>query len=102
MEAADRVGVVTGAARGIGRALARRFAAAGAEAVIAADVDADGAWTVAREIGGIAIRCDVSRERDVARLIEKVQPAPGRVDIFCSNAGIGVGGGPEAPNAQWQ
>jgi NAD(P)-dependent dehydrogenase (short-subunit alcohol dehydrogenase family) len=70
--------------------------------VIVADVDADGAWAVAREIGGMAIRCDVSRETEVAQLVEKVHIAKGRIDIFCSNAGIGVGGGPEAADAEWQ
>jgi len=102
MEVADRVVVVTGGARGIGRALARRFATAGAEMVIVADVDADGAWAVAREIGGMAIRCDVSRETEVAQLVDKVHVAKGRIDIFCSNAGIGVGGGSEAANSDWQ
>lgn len=102
MEVADRVVVVTGGARGIGRALARRFASAGAETVIVADIDPDGAWAVAREIGGMAIRCDVSDETEVAQLVEKAHIAKGRIDIFCSNAGIGVGGGPEAANAEWQ
>jgi NAD(P)-dependent dehydrogenase (short-subunit alcohol dehydrogenase family) len=102
MEVADRVVVVTGGARGIGRAIARRFAAAGAEAIIVADLDPDAAWSVAREIGGMAIRCDVSREADVARLVEQVRTARGRIDIFCSNAGIAVGGGPEATNKDWQ
>lgn len=102
MEVADRVVVVTGGARGIGRSMARRFASAGAETVIVADIDPDGAWAVAREIGGMAIRCDVSSETDVAQLIEKVHIAKGRIDIFCSNAGIGVGGGPETANSEWQ
>jgi NAD(P)-dependent dehydrogenase (short-subunit alcohol dehydrogenase family) len=102
MEVADRVVVVTGGARGIGRALARKFAAAGAEAVIVADVDAEGAWTVAREIGGMAIKCDVSREGEVADLVNKTLTARGRIDIYCSNAGIGVGGGPEASTSDWQ
>jgi NAD(P)-dependent dehydrogenase (short-subunit alcohol dehydrogenase family) len=102
MEVADRVVVVTGGARGIGSALATRFASAGAEIVIVADVDADGAWAVARQIGGMAIRCDVSNEADVAQLVDKVHIAKGRIDIFCSNAGIAVGGGPEASNADWQ
>jgi NAD(P)-dependent dehydrogenase (short-subunit alcohol dehydrogenase family) len=102
VEVADRVVVVTGGARGIGRALARRFASAGAETVVVADVDPDGAWAVAREIGGMAIRCDVSSETEVAQLIDKVHIAKGRIDIFCSNAGIGVGGGPETANAEWQ
>ncbi len=102
MEVADRVVVVTGGARGIGRALARRFASAGAEAVVVADVDADGAWTVAREIGGLAIKCDVSHEEEIADLVRKVHTAKGPIDIFCSNAGIGVGGGPEATTSDWQ
>jgi NAD(P)-dependent dehydrogenase (short-subunit alcohol dehydrogenase family) len=102
MEVADRVVVVTGGAHGIGRALAHRFASAGAETVIVADVDPDGAWAVAREIGGMAIRCDVSKETEVAQLIEKVHIAKGRIDIFCSNAGIAVGGGPETANTEWQ
>ncbi|MDQ6720860.1 MAG: SDR family oxidoreductase [Candidatus Dormibacteraeota bacterium] len=102
MEVADRVVVVTGGARGIGRALARRFASAGAETIVVADVDPDGAWAVAREIGGMAIRCDVSSETEVAQLIDKVHIAKGRIDIFCSNAGIGVGGGPETANTEWQ
>src|SRR6266852_2229142 len=102
MEVADRVVVVTGGARGIGRALARRFAGEGAAVVIVADTDADGARTVAREIGGMAITCDVSHEDEVADLVEKVQSAHGRTDIFCSNAGIGVAGGPEAATSDWQ
>lgn len=102
MEVTDRVVVVTGGARGIGRALARRFATAGAEAVIVADTDADGAWTVAREMGGMAIRCDVSREEQVVELVDKVLTATGRIDIFCSNAGIAVAGGPEATTEDWQ
>jgi NAD(P)-dependent dehydrogenase (short-subunit alcohol dehydrogenase family) len=102
VEVADRIVVVTGAARGIGRALSRRFAGAGAEAVIVADTDAQGAQTVAREIGGSAITCDVSHEDDVAGLVEKVLSAHGRIDIFCSNAGIAVAGGPEAATADWQ
>jgi NAD(P)-dependent dehydrogenase (short-subunit alcohol dehydrogenase family) len=102
MEIAGRVIVVTGGARGIGRALAKRFASARAEAVVVADIDLDGASRVAKEIGGLAFQCDVSRESDVKQLIDRVQTEQGRIDIFCSNAGIAVGGGPEAPTDQWQ
>ncbi len=102
MEVADRVVVVTGGGRGIGRALARKFANAGAEAVIVADIDADGAWAVAREIGGIAFKCDVSREEDVSDLVNKTLTARGDIDSFCSNAGIAFAGGPEATTADWQ
>jgi len=70
--------------------------------VVVADTDARGAQAVAREIGGTSITCDVSHEEEVAHLVEKVQGAHGRIDIFCSNAGIAVGGGPEAATADWQ
>src|ERR1700737_874918 len=102
MEVADRIVVVTGAARGIGRALARRFATAGAEAVVVVDADGETASTVAREIGGRAIQCDMSREEEVAHMVSEVRTVNGRIDIFCSNAGIAVGGGPEASTSDWQ
>src|ERR1700737_1217650 len=102
MEVADRIVVVTGAARGIGRALARGFATAGAEAVVVVDADGDAASTVAREIGGKAIECDMSREEEVAHMVSEVHTANGRIDIFCSNAGIAVGGGPEGRDSDWQ
>jgi NAD(P)-dependent dehydrogenase (short-subunit alcohol dehydrogenase family) len=102
MDVTNRVVVVTGGAKGIGRALARRFASAGAKAVVVADVDLEGASGVADEINGTAVRCDVSQESDVKQLVEQVEVEHGRIDIFCSNAGIAVGGGPEAPDDQWQ
>ncbi len=102
MDVTNRVIVVTGGAKGIGRALAKRFASAGAKAVVVADVDLEGASGVAEEINGTAGRCDVSQESDVKQLVEQVEVEHGRIDIFCSNAGIAVSGGPEAPDDQWQ
>jgi NAD(P)-dependent dehydrogenase (short-subunit alcohol dehydrogenase family) len=102
MELTGKVIVVTGAARGIGRALARRFVLAKPKALVVADIEGDGAASVAREVGGVAITCDVSREADVKRLIDEVQSSHGSIDVFCSNAGIAVGGGPEAPDTAWQ
>ncbi len=102
MELSGKVIVVTGAARGIGRALARRFSQAGPRAVVVADVNASGAAAVAREVGGVAITCDVSREADVERLLNEAESSVGPIDVFCSNAGIAVGGGPDAPDAEWQ
>ena len=101
MEVKGRVVVVTGGARGIGRALARRFAVEGAQSVVVADLDGAGAESVAREIGGHAITCDVSSESDVRGLVDQVEENRGPIGIFCSNAGIAVGGGPEAADADW-
>jgi NAD(P)-dependent dehydrogenase (short-subunit alcohol dehydrogenase family) len=70
--------------------------------VFVADVDLDGASAVAREIHGTAVQCDVSREADVKKLVDQVEARHGRIDIFCSNAGIAVGGGPEAADDQWR
>jgi NAD(P)-dependent dehydrogenase (short-subunit alcohol dehydrogenase family) len=105
MELTDRVIVVTGAARGIGRALATRFASEGVEAVVVADIDGDGARSVAQEINAIkatAIQCNVADESDVKRLIEQVEAEHGRIDVFCSNAGIAVAGGLETADSEWQ
>jgi NAD(P)-dependent dehydrogenase (short-subunit alcohol dehydrogenase family) len=103
LELANRHVVVTGAGSGIGAALARTFAAEGAKAVVAADVNRDGAHAVAQEIGGLAVATDVSREHDIRALVEKAEEANGPIDLFFSNAGIsGPGGGPEADDAEWQ
>src|SRR4029077_10317765 len=102
MELTGRVIVVTGAGRGIGRALVRRFASAVPKAIVAADIDHASARSVASEVGGDAVQCDVSDEADVARLVNQTETSHGRIDVFCSNAGIAVAGGPEASDAEWQ
>jgi NAD(P)-dependent dehydrogenase (short-subunit alcohol dehydrogenase family) len=89
MELAERHIVVTGAASGIGRALALRFAAEGARTVVAADYDLAGAQAVADEIDGLAIQFDAGREESVRALIEQATAANGPIDVFHSNAGIG-------------
>ncbi|MEX0286138.1 MAG: SDR family oxidoreductase [Paracoccaceae bacterium] len=101
MEIEGQIVVVTGAASGIGKALAHAFAAAGAKTVVCADLNLEGADATAKEIGGLSIQCDVSKEDDIARLVEEVE-ADGPIGIFCSNAGIIAIGGPEAPNDEWQ
>ena len=98
----DKVAVVTGGAHGIGRALSRRFAAEGARGVVVADADADGASEVAREIGGLAVRTDVALEREVVELVGQTMNRYGRLDLFCSNAGIFIPGGVDVANSDWR
>jgi NAD(P)-dependent dehydrogenase (short-subunit alcohol dehydrogenase family) len=101
VELADKIVVITGAAGGIGRAMARRFRQEGPRRIICADLDGPGAVAVAAEVGGRAFAIDVSKEADIVSLIETVEAEEGPIDLFCSNAGIGIGGGAEASNAGW-
>jgi len=98
---AGRHAVVTGGANGIGRALARRFAAEGGRVVVA-DLDRERASELAAEIGGLAVAADVSDEASLRHLVERAERANGPIDLFCSNAGIGLLGGIELPNDDWQ
>ena len=102
MELAGRHVVVTGGANGIGRALCERFAKEGARAVVVADVDAECALGVASRVGGMARAVDVRDPEQIRALVDAAEDANGPIDLFCSNAGIGVGGGAEAPDADWQ
>jgi len=102
MKLSGKVVVVTGGANGIGRAFCKRFAAEGAKGVVVADRDLAGAEAVAKEIGGLAVKTDVSKEADIVALVEKATAAYGPVDVFVSNAGIATGGGVEVPNEKWQ
>ncbi|HET7230815.1 MAG TPA: bifunctional rhamnulose-1-phosphate aldolase/short-chain dehydrogenase [Longimicrobium sp.] len=93
-ELARRVALVTGAAGGLGRAIAQRLAAAGAH-VIVTDTNASGAEEVAREIAGregagtaVACALDVTREDAVTAAMERATLEFGGVDVIVSNAGI--------------
>lgn len=101
MRLQDKVVVVTGGARGIGRALSIRFASEGARGIVVADLDNDGAKEVAAQIGGIAIETDVSKEGDLRALVELATAKLGPIDLFCSNAGISIAGGIEVPDTEW-
>jgi NAD(P)-dependent dehydrogenase (short-subunit alcohol dehydrogenase family) len=81
-----KVAIVTGAAQGIGRAIAEGLAAAGARIVVA---DLHGAEEAASEFkGGIGITADVASEADVQRLVDEVVAQCGTVDILVNNAGL--------------
>ncbi len=101
MKLDGRVAVITGGASGIGKALCHRFAAEGARVVVS-DVDLPGAEQVAAAIGGVAFRTDVSQEKDLIALVAHVEQRVGPIDIFVSNAGIAIGGGPETPDDEWR
>jgi len=102
MNLRDKIIVITGAASGIGAAMARRFSEEGAKHVVCADRDLDGAQAVAGDIGGTAIRTDVSSEADITSLIETVENDIGPIDLFVSNAGIIMEGGVEVADDGWQ
>ena len=92
--------VVTGAGNGIGAALARRLASAGVRVVVN-DLDANAASAVAAEIGGVAVPGDAASEAGVTALIAEASAHLGGIDLYVANAGVGVGGGPEAPEPDW-
>ncbi|MER7211141.1 SDR family NAD(P)-dependent oxidoreductase [Streptosporangium sp. NPDC000239] len=90
--AEGRVVLVTGAASGIGRAVAEAFAAAG-DRVVVADVNRAGADEVAAEIGGHAVTLDVTDPESVNAAVEEVAEKLGTVDVLVNNAGLVAGGG---------
>jgi NAD(P)-dependent dehydrogenase (short-subunit alcohol dehydrogenase family) len=107
MQLQDKIIVVTGGASGIGQAMCRRFAEEGARAVVVADLNEKGARAVADEVHGLGIKCDVSVEADVQRVVQLTEQHYGAVDLFCSNAGIFFGDGPQGmatslSNDRWQ
>lgn len=104
MEVKDQVIVVTGGGSGIGRALCERFAADGARAVIVADLNAAQAQQVASAIGGRAQAkaVNVGIEAEVQALVAEATAQHGRIDLFCSNAGVITRADEDATNADWQ
>ncbi|EYB69104.1 short-chain dehydrogenase/reductase SDR [Deinococcus phoenicis] len=100
MDFQNKVIVVTGAASGIGLALATRFVQEGAT-VIASDRNVEGGEAQAAQIGARFVPADVSQEEGVVNLIADVLGREGRIDLFCSNAGIAVGAGPDTENRVW-
>lgn len=87
MKLKDKVAIVTGGAQGIGEAIARAYAAEGARVVIA-DVAMKQAEALARELGGLAIHLDVSRQASIAAMVGTVVEQQGRIDILVNNAAV--------------
>ena len=106
MEVKGKVVVVTGGASGIGKSLSERFAAEGAQAVVVADIELDGATStlanIEKDTNGLAVQCDVSNEKAVKKLVSDTLRDFGHIDLFCSNAGIFTAGGEEVSNDSWQ
>jgi NAD(P)-dependent dehydrogenase (short-subunit alcohol dehydrogenase family) len=101
MTALDGAGVVvTGAGQGIGRAIARRLAQAGARVVVN-DLDADAAAAVADEVNGLSVPGDAAADDGVRHLVATATEHLGDIDVYCANAGVAPEGGPEAPERAW-
>ena len=84
-----KTAVVTGGARGIGRAIAEGYAREGARVCIA-DIDDDAARAAARDTGGgaFAVHLDVTRIESINRLVDEVESKAGGIDILVNNAAI--------------
>jgi NAD(P)-dependent dehydrogenase (short-subunit alcohol dehydrogenase family) len=90
MQVNGKIAFVTGAGRGIGRAVCRELRARGAAGIIVADLDDALARATAAELGGLGVQCDVGNETAVQAAIAAATAQYGRVDIVVSNAGFGV------------
>ena len=109
MKLQDKVIVITGAASGIGAALARRFAAEDAAVLVLSDLPAQNAalQALADELGSagklkvVVHAADVGDEKQIQELAAAAVAAGGRIDLFCSNAGIIRDGDEHAPDADW-
>ena len=104
MQPDNQIVVVTGAGGGIGRALAAKFCQAGAKAVVAVDINSAAAQETATLLGEkcTAMTADVTREEEVAGVIERTEAEYGPIDLFCSNAGVGAGASEQSANHEWQ
>lgn len=100
-----KVAAITGAASGFGAATARRFVAEGCRVVLG-DIQREPGAALARELGSAAVfvPCDVTREDDIARLVDRAVAEFGALDVMFNNAGIVGAVGPIAttPANEWQ
>jgi NAD(P)-dependent dehydrogenase (short-subunit alcohol dehydrogenase family) len=106
MDIKDKVVVVTGGASGIGKALCERFAKEGASAVVVSDVNQQGIDQTVADIADqtrtLGISADVGKEEDVQALVKEALDKFGRIDLFCSNAGIFTAGDENVSLDAWQ
>jgi glucose 1-dehydrogenase len=103
----DKVCIITGAASGIGRGTAVRFAEEGAQLVLA-DVNEEGLHETARQVGelsqpALVLRCNVAVKAEVDAVVEEAVERFGRLDVMFANAGVGGGSRPflELTEADW-
>src|SRR5260370_23371898 len=103
MHVKDKVCVVTGAASGIGEAVARAYAQAGARGVVVADLknSRDRLASVAADIDGLAVTADVAQEAEIKSLVAAAEARFGPVDVFFSNAALSRKGQETAHDADW-
>ena len=109
MKVADKIIVITGAASGIGAALARRFLAEGAAGLVLGDVQTEALQALTDElnqqrvgaVSALCLRCDVTREADIQALAARAETHFGRIDLYCSNAGLVRDGGEDTSDADW-
>ena len=107
MQLNDKVVVVTGAGRGIGRAIAHRLHAGGTRGVVVADLVADQARATAAELNrvrpnsALGVTADVSTPQGNADLIDAARAAFGPIDLFFANAGVGLGTDLDTPDEVW-
>jgi NAD(P)-dependent dehydrogenase (short-subunit alcohol dehydrogenase family) len=101
VQLSSAVVLITGAARGIGLALAQRFARQQPSALVLSDIDTAALNDAAASCGAVPIPADVSSEVAVQSLLAQIIDRFGRLDLICSNAGVFVSGGVEVPDPEW-
>ncbi len=100
MEISGKTAFVTAGGDGIGAAISHSLAHAGARVAVS-DLNEDAAERVAVDIGGLAFEADVADDASLLRALDAATDELGPIDILVNNAGVAVGGGVEAPDADW-